>query len=229
MNARINWHYVLNTSYFVLAGLELLAEIFAIDGVSIISRLCLPVILGLLYFSLSTKQNQFFYLLLLLSLFSNILFFYRNSPLFFYGVVAFILLRIVSLVIIFKITKDNNYLQIIVASFPFLVIFFYLISVTNDITDVEFNTLIIQSILISILAGISINNYFRNENRQYSWLLISTLLFIGLRFIVFIERFVIADLSLIFNRPIAVVLNTFAFYTFYKFIIEAELNESNSN
>ena len=139
MNARINWHYVLNTSYFVLAGLELLAEIFAIDGVSIISRLCLPVILGLLYFSLSTKQNQFFYLLLLLSLFSNILFFYRNSPLFFYGVVAFILLRIVSLVIIFKITKDNNYLQIIVASFPFLVIFFYLISVTNDITDVEFN------------------------------------------------------------------------------------------
>ena len=229
MNSRINWHYVLNISYFAVAGMEFLAEIFAIMPFSIITRLCLPIVLGLLYFSLSKKQNRFFYLLLVLLVLSNVLFFYRNSPLFFYGIVAFILLRIVSLVIILKETKDNNYLHIIVASFPFLVIFFYLISITNEITDVEFNTLIIQSILISTLAGISVTNYFKNENRQHSWLLISTLLFIGLRFIVFIERFVISDLTLIFNRPIAVILNTFAFYTFFKFVIEAEQNESNSN
>ncbi|MBL0012381.1 MAG: hypothetical protein IPP30_01050 [Flavobacterium sp.] len=229
MNSRMNWHYVLNISYFALAGMEFLAEIFAVASLSMITRLCLPLILGLLYFSLSTKQNRFFYLLLLLLVLSNTFFFFRNSPVFFYGIVAFILLRIVSLVIILKETKDNNYLHIIVASFPFLVIFFYLISITNEITDIEFNTLILQSILISILAGVSITNYFKDENRQHSWLLISTLLFIGLRFIVFIERFVISDLSLIFNRPIAVILNTFAFYTFYKFVIEAEQNESYSN
>lgn len=229
MNSRMNWHYVLNISYFALAGMEFLAEIFAVASLSMITRLCLPLILGLLYFSLSTKQNRFFYLLLLLLVLSNTFFFFRNSPVFFYGIVAFIFLRIVSLVIILKETKDNNYLHIIVASFPFLVIFFYLISITNEITDIEFNTLILQSILISILAGVSITNYFKDENRQHSWLLISTLLFIGLRFIVFIERFVISDLSLIFNRPIAVILNTFAFYTFYKFVIEAEQNESYSN
>ncbi len=229
MNSRINWHYVLNISYFALAGMEFLAEIFAVDTLSMITRLCLPIVLGSLYFSLSSKQNRFFYLLLLLLVLSNAFFFFRNSPFFFYGIVSFILLRILSLLIILKETKDNKYLHIIVASFPFLVIFFYLISITNEITDVEFNTLIIQSILISILAGISITNYFKNENRQHSWLLISTLLFIGFRFIVFIERFVISDLSLIFNRPIAVILNTFAFYTFYKFVIEAERNENYSN
>ena len=228
-SSKINWHYLINISYFAMAGMELLAEIFEVASLSMITRLCLPMILGWLYFLLSKKQDRLFYLLLFLLILSNSFFSFRNSPFFFNGIIAFILLRIVALIIILKETKDANYIHIIGASFPFLVIFFYLISITNEITDVEFNTLIIQSILISMLAGISVTNYFKNENRQHSWLLISTLLFVGLRFMVFIERFVISDLVVIFNRPIAVILNTFAFYTFYKFVIEVEQSESNSN
>lgn len=227
MNLKINWHYLLNTTFFALAGIELLAELFELSVFSIVTRILLPIFLGLLYFSVSKKNDLLFYLLLSLLLLSNVFFYYRDSPLFYFGIITFILLRIVAIILILKATKHKNYLHIVMASFPFLVIFFYLISVTNDITDAEFNTLILQSILISLLAGISTSNYFSNENRQNSWLLISTLLFIGLRFIVFIERFIISDLSLSFNRPIAVILNTFAFYTFYKFVITAELDNKN--
>jgi len=229
MNLKINWHYLLNTTFFSLAGIELLAELFEVSTLSLVTRLLLPIVLGLLYFCVSKKNNLFFYLLLSLLLISNLFFYYRDSPLFYFGIVAFILLRIIAIIMILNATKDKNYLQIVIASFPFLVIFLYLISVTNEITDVEFNTLILQSILISLLAGISTANYFKNENRQNSWLLISTLLFIGLRFIVFIERFIISDLTLLFNRPISVILNTFAFYTFYKFVIASELDNNVSS
>ena len=227
MNLKINWHYLLNITFFALAGIELLAELFGFSFLSLVTRLLLPIVLGLLYFSVSNKINLLFYLLLSLLLVSNLFFYNRDKPLFYFGILAFILLRIVAIIIILSATKHNNYLQIVIASFPFLIIFFYLISVTNEITDVEFNTLILQSILISLLAGISTANYFKNENRQNSWLLISTLLFIGLRFIVFIERFIISDLTLLFNRPISVILNTFAFYTFYKFVITAEFENNN--
>ena len=228
MNLKINWHYLLNITFFSLAGIELLAELFEVSTLSLVTRLLLPIVLGLLYFCVSRKNNLLFYLLVSLLLISNVFFYYRDSPLFYLGILAFILLRIVAIIMILNATKDKNYLQIVIASFPFLVIFFYLISVTNDITDIEFNTLILQSILISLLAGLSTANYFKNENRQNSWLLISTLLFIGLRFIVFIERFIISDLTLLFNRPISVVLNTFAIYTFYKFVIASELDNNNS-
>ncbi len=228
MNLKINWHYLLNITFFSLAGIELLAELFEVSTLSLVTRLLLPIILGLLYFCVSRKNNLLFYLLVSLLLISNVFFYYRDSSLFYFGIVAFILLRIVAIIMILNATKEKNYLQIVIASFPFLVIFFYLISVTNEITDVEFNTLILQSILISLLAGLSTANYFKNENRQNSWLLISTLLFIGLRFIVFIERFIISDLTLLFNRPISVLLNTFAIYTFYKFVIASELDNNNS-
>jgi len=229
MNEKINWHYIITLIYFSFAGIEFFAEIFAIKGLSLLTRIVLPIVLGILYFILSKHQSKLFYLLLGLLLISNVLFLYRYSFLFIFGIIAFILLRIVSLIIIFKITKERNYLQIIVASFPFLVIFFYLISVTNEITDFEFNTLILQSILISILAGVSITNYLKNENRQHSWLLISSLLFIGLRFIVFIERFIVSDITITINRPIEVVLNTFAFYTFLKYVTEAESSDNKLN
>ncbi len=222
MKYKIKWHYAFSIVYFLLASIEIFAELFSFSFLSLCIRILQPLVLVLLYFSITKKHNPLFYLMLLLLLFSNVLFFYRNSELFFYGILMFMLLRIVSLLIIFKATKEKNYLHITVATFPFLVIFFYLISAGIDISEFEFNTLVLQSILIAVLAGISITNYFKEDNRQHSWLLISTLLFIGLRFIVFIERFIVSDISLSINRPIGVILATFAFYTFYKYVIAAE-------
>jgi len=218
--------YLINIAYFGLLFVQMIVDFFDLKAVSFIFRIAMPVLLVALYQLYSTKRNFLFYLAMALLLISNSFFFYADKMLFFYGILAFILLRVVMLIHIFKLTSDKNYLHIIVGSFPFLVIFFYLISATSEISNTEFNILIIQSILISILGGISVVNYFKNENRQHSWLLISTLLFIGLRFIVFIERYFAYSLSLAIYRPIEIILSVFAFYTFYKYVVTAESNEN---
>jgi hypothetical protein len=218
--------YLINIIYFGLLFLQMIVDFFELNAASFIFRIAMPVLLVALYHIHSAKKNLLFYVAMILLLISNLFFFYADKILFFYGILTFILLRAVMIIHIFRLTSDKNYLHIFVGSFPFLVIFFYLISATSEISNTEFNILIIQSILISILGGISVVNYFKNENRQHSWLLISTLLFIGLRFIVFIERYFAYSLSLTIYRPIEILLSVFAFYTFYKYVVTAESNEN---
>jgi hypothetical protein len=228
MKSKITWHYNLNIFYFVIVGVQVLTELFNITQLSLGCRFFGPLTLGLLYNSATKRNNFFFYLLLAFHLGSNILFYFKDSFLFLLGVYSFMCLRVIALYIIFVQTKKNSALHIFATSFPFLVIFFYLISVTNDISNYEFNPLVAQSMLISVLAGISVSNYLKDDNRAHSWLLISTLLFIGLRFIVFIERFVVDSLAFSYNRPIGAVLSSFAFFTFYKYMIAVECDEDNT-
>lgn len=226
MKSKINWHYNLNIFYFVIVGVQVLTELFNISQLSLGCRFFGPLTLGLLYNSATKRNNFFFYLLLALHLGSNILFYFKDSFLFLLGVYSFMCLRVIALYIIFVQTNKNSALQIFATSFPFLVIFFYLISVTNDISNDEFNILVAQSILISVLAGISVSNYLKVENRSHSWLLISTLLFIGLHFIVFIERFVAESLAFSYNKPIDIILSSIAFFAFYKYMIAIESEEN---
>lgn len=221
--------YLINSAYFGLLFVQMTVDFFELNAVSLLVRIAMPVLLGALYHLHSAKRNLLFYVAMILLLISNLLFFYADKMLFFFAILAFMLLRTVMIIHIFRLTSDKNYLHIFVGSFPFLVIFFYLISATSEISNAQFNILIIQSILISILGGISVVNYFKNENRQHSWLLISTLLFIGLRFIVFIERYFAFSLSLAIYRPIEILLSVFAFYTFYKYVIAAESNDNKND
>jgi hypothetical protein len=224
-NANSKLIIIISIAYFLFAGIEVISELFSDTSFTVLlPKIISPILLLLLYRFKSDKQDPLFYILIFLLLLSNVLFFIKMTPYFLYGIVTFILLRIIALVLIFKIIANKNHLYILLATFPFLLIFFYLISATNEMPEFEFNILILQSILISILSGTAIASYISNENRQNSWLLISTLLFIGLYFIVFIECYFLADTIAIF-KPIAVILNTFAFFTFYKFVITVEVNE----
>lgn len=75
---------------------------------------------------------------------------------------------------------------------------------------------------MSIFAGIALSNYVMNDNKQNSILLISAFLFVLLQFVIFIEKyFLIYELKEIF-RPMAMLLNVFAFYTLFRYIIETE-------
>jgi len=100
-----------------------------------------------------------------------------------------------------------------------------LISVTNEISTNNYNLPIFQSILISITSGVALSSYIVDDNRQNSWLLISILLFIGIRFMLFIQSYYLTDLTLPVINPIIIILNVFAYFTFYKFVIEAEVTD----
>lgn len=213
---------VLIIVYFVIAFLDIISEYLLYQPLIIFSRITSILILMGLYTMKSKVQNPVFYSILFFLLISNIFFSINNPNVFFIGIITFIIQRILAIYLILKLHPEKNYLQILVGTFPFLLVFFYLISVTNEISDMNLNILILQSLLISFLGGISLTSYLKYNTREHSWLLISTLLMIGLRFIVFIEKYYLSeDLFNVF-RPISVLLNAFAFFTFYKFVIASE-------
>lgn len=227
MTSKIDWHLNLGIIYFSILVCHFMAELFSLNEFSFGCRLAGPITLALLYFFSSKKNELTFYLFLTLYVVSNVLFNFRDSFHSFLAVYTFLLLRIFALYIIIVKTKNINALHILTTSFVFLILFFYLASVTDQVSDHELDTLIIQSILISALTGISVMNYFNEENLAHAWLLISTLFFIGLRFIVFIEQFLVESLAHSYSRPISVILSGIAFFAFYKYIITSELEESN--
>lgn len=216
---------VLTSAYFLMILVEILASIINYQPLIFAAHVALPILLLGLYFNEFKSKSSLMLVLLLVQIVSNVYYFFAMTNLFVYTLVSFILLRILSLILVFKNTTNRNYLYILTATFPFLLVFFYLASVTSDVSDIEFDILILQNILISILGGVSVVNYLKNDNRTHSLLLISTLLYIGFRFIVFIEHYFLNEEFNIVYKPIEIILSSLATFSFYKFVQTA--NESN--
>jgi len=218
---------ILIIAYFSIAFTEVFAQYFSCGPVVQLSRIAAPLLLAMIYNIKSESQNPFFYVLMVLFLVTNLLFFYSNTHNFFLAIMISIIQRMVMLLLIIRLMSEKNYGRIVLAAIPFLFIFYYLNSVTSEFAAIEFNTLFFQSILVSFIGGISLAGYLKNDNRQNSWLLISALLFIGIQFVVFIERYYYSVISLSVFNLIGILLNSCGYFTFYKFIIAAEKKETN--
>ena len=157
----------------------------------------------------------------------NILFIPDTPTCLFYGVLVFTLHRIISIYLIFSLQKVRDYIPVIIATSPFLLIFFYLFSETSEIPQNSFYIIIVQNILISLFAGIALSSYVMNDNKQNSILLISALLFVMLQFVIFVEKYFLTNEFEELFRPMAMTLNALAFFSFYKYVVTAE--ESNNN
>lgn len=218
----------LTIGYFTVAFVEILAEYFASRQLICILKPILPLILILLYYIESEKKEMLFIMALLLSSITNILFIPNSPTYLFYGVLVFTLHRIISIYLIFRHQKLKDYIPILIATAPFLLIFFYLFSETIEIPANSIYILIFQNLLISLFAGIALSSYVMNDNKQNSILLISALLFVMLQFVVFIEKYFLIDEFEQLFRPLAMALNALAFFSFYKFIVTAEKSNNNS-
>lgn len=216
LNNSITW------SYFLIALFEIVYY-FVYNKVLIFSGIVIPILLMFLYFFNSKKQNKLFYLIFVCLLVENLSFLYSGSTVSFLTIISPIFQKIILIVLVLTLIREKKYLYLSVISILLLLIFIYLFSATRELSEIKFKTLILQSILVSILTGISLSSYIVNDNRLNSWLLISTLLFIGLRFMLFIESYYLTDFTLPVINPIIIILNVFAYFTFYKFVIEAEV------
>lgn len=214
---------VISSFYFIIALYEILAY-FIFNEVVVFSTISIPVLLIGLYFMSSAKRNFLFFGVLFFLLLENLCSLFCDSKLY-VGVICSTLQKIVLIVLIYKLVKERNYLYLSIVSIAFLLIFLYLFSTTNETSYVDFKFLMTHNILTSVLGGLAVSNYIVDDNRQNSWLLISVLLFIGLRFMLFIQSFYLTDLTLPVIKPIIITLNIFAYFTLYKFVIEAEKNE----
>ena len=155
---------------------------------------------------------------------TNVLFIPNDLYYIFIGLVVFIFHRFINIFYILKVMKIKDFIPILLASVPFLLVFFYIFLDTDLLTKEVYYIMIIHNILVSLLGGIALSNYVMNDNNRSSWLMICVLSFVTLHFIIFIEKFYI---QLQIFRPIAMTLNTFAYFAFYKFILVIEKSTTN--
>ncbi len=216
-----------STAYFTAAVIEIMAELFQHQVLILIFKPLMPVLLMVLYFLTSERRNILFFGALFFSVVTNLLFIPNSDQMLLYAVMAFLAHRVLAISLVLQLLKTKDFIPMFIGMVPFLLIFFYLLAITPEIPLYSFELLVVQNILISVLGGIALANYMIHDNRPNSWLLISSLLFVALQFIVFIEKYYLDDLSPLIFRPIAMGLNAFAFYTFYEFVLAHEKSDHN--
>lgn len=208
---------------FFVSLVEITAEYFKILPVIYVFKPSLSIIILLLYWYSSNKRDYLFFLTIGTSLITNVLFIPNHLNLIFIALVVFVIHRIITIYYILKVKKIKDYVPIILASIPFMLLFFYIFFDTELVSRKIYYILIIHNILISLLGGIAISDYIMNNSTFSYWLLICVISFVTLHFIIFLEKFYI---DLLVFRPIAMSLNIFAYFAFYKFIIEIEKSET---
>ncbi|WP_441735335.1 hypothetical protein [Flavobacterium sp. W20_MBD1_R3] len=208
--------------YFSFAVIEILAEIISFEPLLFAFRPLTLMLLMCLYWITSKERSFVFFTTIFFALVSSIVMEIDPDKLLLYGVISFVVHRMILIFYILKLNKTKDFIPIIIAFFPFIFIFSYLISSSVEIPEGSYNYLVIQNILVSIIGGIVLSNYFMNETKESPWLSIFGLLSIGLYFIVFIEKWFSANLTITYFRPLGMILHVMAYYSFYKFVIDSE-------
>ncbi|RAR49046.1 lysoplasmalogenase family protein [Flavobacterium lacus] len=215
---------VLTVVLFIIAFIEVIAEYFRIIPLIYVFKPLISIVLMLLYWLSSTKKETLFFLTITTSLITNVLFIPNDLKFIFVGLIIFVFHRLINIYYILKVMKTKDFIPVVLASVPFLIVFFYIFFDTDLLTKEVYYIMIIHNSLISLLGGIALSHYIMNDSSRSSWLLICVLSFVTLHFIIFIEKFYI---ELQIFRPIAMSLNAFAYYAFYRFILIIERSNSN--
>ncbi len=205
--------------FFAITIVLILAEYFKYkDFVFLLKPLLIPS-LCVIYLTTSIKKCSWYLVALFFAFLSNVFLLYSDSQLLLYGIIAFLIYRLVSIYVIIR-NGDSIYLvPLILATIPFVFIFSYLIYIMVSPDNPSFYATIINDVIISIFCGIGLSNYVMNDNKQNSWLLISTLLFTFLVILFMFDKFY---LSFQIFKPISALIFSLAHYAFLMFMVEAK-------
>ncbi len=214
--------------YFAIAAVEVTAELFPYKPALFVFKPLISIVLMVLYWNTSNQRNPLFFLTIFFSLITNVFFIYDTEKMLFLGLIAFFVHRLLIIYYIIKLIKLKDYIPLLIGMIPFMFFFFYLLSITSEITARSYGILIIQNILISIIAGMTLSYYVMNNGKKDTpWFFIFGLLSVTQYFIVFIEKYYLSDLSPVSFRPLAMILNAAVYYAFYKFVRAIErLNDN---
>jgi hypothetical protein len=223
-----NLEKIISILFFTVVTVEVTAELFSYEPILFVFKPLISIVLMVLYWYASNQRNPLFFVTILFYLITNIFFIYDTETMLFLGLIAFFIHRLLMIYYIIKLIKLKDYIPLFIAMIPFMFFFFYLLSITGEITTRSYGILIVQNILISILAGIALSDYVMNNGKKdTTWLLIFGMLSVTQYFIVFIERYYLSDISPISFRPLAMILNSAVHYAFYKFVMAIErLNDN---
>lgn len=208
--------------FYSIALIEVITELLSDIVLVFIFKPLLSIGIMALYWNASKERNRTFFVVLFLSMITNILFIPGTENLLFMGLIVFLAHRLLLISYVVQLIKLKDYIPLFIAVLPFLFIFSYLLSISTEIQMKSYFLLIVQNVLISVIGGLALSQYVMNYNKMNSWLLIFGLLSVTQYFIVFIEKYYLSNIAPIAFRPLAMLLNASVYYVFYRFVIDAE-------
>ena len=216
---------------FSFAIVEVLAELFSFKMILFAFRPLVAAMLIYLYWITSKERNVFFFITSFFLLLTSIFIIPESQFFLMLGLAGIIIHRTLLIVYIIKLNKVKDFIPILIAIIPFIFIFSYLLSISDEIPVGSYYPLMMQNILVSVLGGVILANYFMNETANTPWLSIFGVLSTALYFTVFIEKCFLYNLPTTYFRPLGMVLYVTSYYSFYKFVIDTErlnVNEKES-
>ncbi|MES2851805.1 MAG: hypothetical protein V4698_02760 [Bacteroidota bacterium] len=208
---------------FSFSIIEVLAELFSFKVILFAFRPLVAILLIYLYWVTSKERNVLFYMTVFFLLLTSIFILFESILFLILGLIGIFTHRILLIFYIIKLNKIKDFVPILIAIIPFVFIFSYLLSISDEIPKGSYYPLVAQNILVSILAGVILSNYFMNDSNNSPWLAIFGLLSTALYFTVFIEKCFLSNLPPTYFRPLAMILYVTSYYSFYRFVIDAEV------
>ena len=207
---------------FSISIIGVLAELFSYKIILLAYRPLIAFLILCLYWITSKEKNILFFITTFLLLLTSIFIISESQFFLIMGIVGIILHRISLIVYIIKLNKVKDFKPVIIAVIPFLFVFSYFLSITDGIPEGSYYPLLVQNILVSILGGVILSNYFMNEDTNTPWLSIFGVLSVALYFTVFIEKLFLNNLPQTFFRPLGMILYVTSYFAFFKFVIDTE-------
>jgi hypothetical protein len=205
--------------YFGLAAILVLSEVFKLREILVFFKPFLIPTLGVLYYMTSTTRNLWYTVSLIFAVASNIFLLSMRQEYVMFGLAAFMIFRIISIIIVIKASDRIVWLPLILATIPYLLIFSLLTSLIEDLTFSRLYLSIINGLTISFFSGMALSNYVMVDKKQYLWLLISSLFFMALAFIFIFQKYYVANPVF---PPLSAIIFVMAHYFFYLYMIESE-------
>lgn len=162
-------------AFFIVSIIEIIAECYEDKLVIWLTKPLILPFLILYYLKRSKKISGFFVAALVFSWIANLMFIQNTFQYIFYGVIFFLIYRILVIYIIVNKAKMPNSFPLILGSIPFISLYVIVTLYTYTILGTSVYLFLVQGIFTIFLGGFSLVNYILASNRKNALLLISTM------------------------------------------------------
>lgn len=209
-------------AFFIVSTIEILAEFYENKLLIWMSKPLIMPFLMLFYWRRSKKISGFFIIALLSSWVANLLFIENTFQLIFYGVLFFLIYRILVIFIIVNKVKMPNSIPLILGSMPFIFLYVIVTLFTYETLGDTVYLFLLQGAFTIFLGGFSLGNYIMISNKANSLLLISTM-FMAFNQFIFLLKFYYDEVNKL--QAMAMVLFVLGQYLLTKYMFYTEKNK----
>jgi len=210
---------ILLLGFFVVSMIEVMAELYENKLLVWMTKPLILPFLMLYYLKRSKKISPSFIAALLASWIANLLFIQSTFEFIFYGVLFFLVYRVLVIYIIVNKVKMPSSVPLLLGSIPFIFLYIIVTVYTYDTLGNNIYLFLLQGVFTVFLGGFSLGNYIMVSNKPNSLLLISTM-FMTFNQFIFLLKFYYNNVNVL--QAIAMVLFILGQYLLTRYMFHTE-------